>query len=249
MIIKNLQALILILLLTIEHGMHAAWSGSNGKVPTLQELAFNKLKPDLEVMLKNIEDEDNFEKINFIQDLTASSDVMPEFKANFKNEQGIKTLMDAISKDDIEKVKRLIQLDVVDVNQKDDSFFGETPLHVAIEYEAYKVIPLLVKAGADVNQKNNYDLTPLHYAALNNAYKVILLLVKAGADINQRDNNGDTPLHLAAEGNVDKAVQLLLDADADVNQANNSGKTPLRLAIENHANKVIPLLREAGARE
>ena len=249
----------------------------DGKVPTLQELAFNKLKPDLEVMLKNIEDENNFEKINVIQNLPVSSDLMPEFKANFKNKEGFSTLIDAISKNDIEKIKRLIQLDVI--NQKDNNynillhvaaqynadkvitellkagfhvnqkdFFGNTPLHIAVMNNADKVIPLLLDTDANVNQKDKNGNTPLHIAVIKNADKAIPLLLKAGAGINQRDRNDNTPLHIAAMNNADKVTFLLLDAGADVNQRNSDDETPLQIAIRKNADKVIPLLvKAAGA--
>ena len=56
-----------------------------------------------------------------------------------------------------------------------------------------------IKAGADVNERDEYGETPLHeagYYTKNPA--VITALVEAGAEVNARDKWGDTPLHNAA---------------------------------------------------
>jgi ankyrin repeat protein len=53
-----------------------------------------------------------------------------------------------------------------------------------------------IKAGVDVNAKDNKGVTPLHMA-WNGNIEAIKAVIKAGADVNTPNINGDTPLDLA----------------------------------------------------
>ena len=48
-----------------------------------------------------------------------------------------------------------------DFNCTHSSFFGDTPLHKAVEWESLKLAKLFIKYGADVNCKNDDGYTPL----------------------------------------------------------------------------------------
>ena len=49
------------------------------------------------------------------------------------------------------------------------------------------MVTALVKAGADVNARNEDGVTPLHFAAASGTTPaVVAALVKAGADVNVR---------------------------------------------------------------
>ena len=41
---------------------------------------------------------------------------------------------------------------------------GETPLHLAVEYQYEKIVEFITKKGISINMKTNKDMTPLHYA-------------------------------------------------------------------------------------
>ncbi len=66
---------------------------------------------------------------------------------------------------------------------------------------------LLIRAGANVNVKNNYGVSPFALAAKNGNANIIGQLMKAGADPNDPlnyVNAAETPLmHAARAGNVD----------------------------------------------
>ena len=79
-------------------------------------------------------------------------------------------------------------------------------------------ITALIKAGADVNAKDNYAWTPLMYAAMNPRPEVIAALVKAGADVNAKSKDGETPLMIAAAKNSNlDVIAAMVKAGADVN--------------------------------
>jgi ankyrin repeat protein len=56
---------------------------------------------------------------------------------------------------------------------------------------------VLIKAGVDINAKNEADFSAIHGAAFLGTNEMIELLVKEGADINARDFRGRTPYRIA----------------------------------------------------
>jgi ankyrin repeat protein len=49
---------------------------------------------------------------------------------------------------------------------------------------------VLIKAGADINAKNNYGITPLMEAARNHNQEAIIMLLELGADPKAKNNFG-----------------------------------------------------------
>ena len=50
-----------------------------------------------------------------------------------------------------------------------------------------QIIELLIKAGADVGQTNQYGRTALHYAAMEGNFYAASILVHAGAPVDAKD--------------------------------------------------------------
>jgi hypothetical protein len=165
-------------------------------------------------------------------------------------------LFDAIIKDDIRTVKRLLREDagiaarlVRTPTLYDSGIFhwiyaGDTPLHLAAAGYRVAIVQLLLEAGADANATHNRRRSgPLHYAAdgfitgpawnAERQVETIRCLIERGADIHSQDANGTTPLHRAVRTRCAAAVKTLLHAGTDPTVKNKSGSTAFHLAVQN----------------
>jgi ankyrin repeat protein len=111
----------------------------------------------------------------------------------------------------VTRLKELLADDptLIDARDKD----GSTPLHCATWKGQQEVVALLIKAGADVNARNNNDhwgTTPMHAAAHANQAAIAQLLIDHGADLNAHDREGRTPMFHTTFHKA-KAVAKLLE--------------------------------------
>ena len=132
------------------------------------------------------------------------------------------------------------------------SIVGETPLMAAAASNLNpEVITALVKAGADVNaREDELKMTPLMMAAqFNTNPKVITALINAGASVNEKHDNGWTPLMWAAGFNSNpEVVTIFVKTGANVNEKDDKGFTSLIWAATFNSNPdVIETLIKAGA--
>jgi ankyrin repeat protein len=111
---------------------------------------------------------------------------------------GLTALHRAISGSSLDKVSTLIQLPV-DVNALTGS--GAAPLHLAASsWRKPSLVQMLVKAGADINMRQQSDgYTPLHVATYCGNSQMLGQLLKCGADPSMRDHSGKTPLDIFEE--------------------------------------------------
>lgn len=116
---------------------------------------------------------------------------------------------------------------------------GCTPLLTAAYSGKVDDIQILIKAGADIDARDNKGRSPLHAAACKGNATALSALIKAGADIEAKDNDGVTPLMAAASSAHAEAQSILLQAGAQ------DRCTPLMAAIhDGNVNKVEALLKE-----
>jgi ankyrin repeat protein len=128
---------------------------------------------------------------------------------------------------------------------------GATALHWAVYAEDAEKTAQLIRAGANVNVRNDYGVSPLALAARQANTNILGQLMKAGADPNDTINfiNADeTPLmHAARAGNVD-AVNMLLLAGAQVNARESwNGQSPIQWAAAEGHGAVVEALIAGGA--
>jgi ankyrin repeat protein len=100
-----------------------------------------------------------------------------------------------------------------------------------------------IKAGVDVDARNDIGQTVLHIASTNRYGGGVADLVMLGADINAiNPHTGWTPLHEAAAACSGDAIKKLLENGADPTIRDNAGETPYELA-ERTINEVLELLK------
>jgi ankyrin repeat protein len=125
---------------------------------------------------------------------------------------------------------------------------GTTPLHWASHSNDVAAVDRLIKAGANVNAKNQYGSTPLLEAAMNGNTEIIERLLKAGADPNSPGPDGMTALMIIARNTNVRAASLLLAHGANANVAEQQKKqTALMWAAAQNQPEMVKLLVKSGA--
>ena len=132
-----------------------------------------------------------------------------------------------------------------DVNVRDEED-GLTPLHYAAELGFIKDMQLLLKYGAQIDQRDGAGQTPL-FSAVRSHGAAVGLLLDRGANTSLRDRDGHTALHIAAMED-ERSAELLLKRGADGHVKDNYGATPLKIAQIHHCLQAISLLEQWEAR-
>jgi ankyrin repeat protein len=89
----------------------------------------------------------------------------------------------------------------------------------------------LIKAGANINARDNDKWNSLLLASIQGHVDVVRVLLEAGADVNARDKNGNTSLHLSAVNNHKEVTRVLLKSGINVDAQNDNGRTALLDAV------------------
>uniref|UniRef100_A0ABD2WJL1 Uncharacterized protein n=1 Tax=Trichogramma kaykai TaxID=54128 RepID=A0ABD2WJL1_9HYME len=117
--------------------------------------------------------------------------------------------------------------------------FGNTPLHVALEYENTSMAAWLLSRDADPNLANEEGSTFLHVICKKCCNVDLAKMIFERSDdghpevqVNARDNWGRTPLHLALARGRRQLAKLLLRNGADPNSVDEEGSTPLHVICE-----------------
>mmetsp|Transcript_4196 Transcript_4196/g.12797 ORF Transcript_4196/g.12797 Transcript_4196/m.12797 type:complete len:1001 (-) Transcript_4196:35-3037(-) len=125
---------------------------------------------------------------------------------------------------------------------------GNTPLHYLVRSPSSdaprleRLILMLVRAGCDINSKNNLGETPLHSAAARGLPTTIRFLIQQRASVDLANQFGDTPLIFAARAGRHENVKELLQAHASPKPAGPDGNCwQVASAIGNA--RVLDLLR------
>jgi TPR repeat protein len=164
--------------------------------------------------------------------------------------------MNALIKNDADAVKRLLDTTPYLVNT--DIFDRNVmPLRFALNMNKInnkKIIELLLKKGANVNQRNvENGSTPL-MIALKHQYapEICKMLVAYGAEINAKDAEGYTVLHLATTNDNSQLMDFFIKKGADIHVrlkpgVRGAGATPLHFSARYGCADCVKFLLNKGA--
>ncbi|MBI1176603.1 hypothetical protein GC207_04105 [bacterium] len=156
--------------------------------------------------------------------------------------------------------------------QTQQSYQGDTPLHVAIEHNLPAAAEFLIEQRTNLNTTNHVGWTPLHTAlnARNATFVERLLSVGASVDsfanaalgqldslrqkigldpnlIHRRDGALRTTLHWAAVGDQRAIISWLVEHGADSSARDRHGETALHIAVALGNTNAVQSLLEHGA--
>jgi len=137
---------------------------------------------------------------------------------NLRNNQGLIPLRLAVHLKDINTIKLLLK-DEWEIAVDSPDSFGDTALHFACFICHEKAARVLLRAGANVNAKNNQGNTPLHFAILTCDKQLIELLLKNGAMPNNVNEENMSPLDIAkaiTNDIKDNTIESLLHEYLDI---------------------------------
>jgi len=120
-------------------------------------------------------------------------------------------------------------------------------LHFACRFGKTEVAQRLIKAGHDLEMKNEKGMTPLAFATFQGQRETAIACIEAGAKIDVESNDGQTPLHYSCLFEDLELSAKLIEKGADVNKVAKDGYTPLSAAACVRCNKILKLLLDAGA--
>ncbi|XP_039990473.1 poly [ADP-ribose] polymerase tankyrase-2-like isoform X5 [Xiphias gladius] len=158
-------------------------------------------------------------------DLAPTSPLKEQLAHEFRGQ----SLLQAAREADVVRVKKHLSLETVAFKHPHSQ---ETALHCASASPYTKrkqVCELLLRRGANVNEKTKDLLTPLHLASEKANNDVIEVLVKHEAKVNAVDHLGQTALHRAARCGHLQTCRLLLNAGGDPLLTSLQGFSPSQL--------------------
>ncbi|MEO8179434.1 MAG: ankyrin repeat domain-containing protein [Deltaproteobacteria bacterium] len=125
---------------------------------------------------------------------------------------------------------------------------GWSPLHRALDANAYATVSVLLAHGASVDVRSDEGATPLMLAAQKGRLNGVEFLLAHRADANAADLRGFTALHHAAERGFLEVVTALLDGGA-LPSPRAGPHTPLSVAQARGEAAVVDLLRRRVRRQ
>jgi ankyrin repeat protein len=169
---------------------------------------------------------------------------------SYKDNPKLTPLMNAAAHHDLRRVQDLLTHGA-NVGQRTAN--GETALYEAIEDEDPGIdnlptVDALLKAGADPNQPEIFDMSPLEVALTREAGSagVVPRLLQAGAHVPRTCGKGDSLLSLEVQDIADpKITEELIQAGAPVN-CRDSGSALYAAAINGEV-EIVQLLLANGA--
>lgn len=153
------------------------------------------------------------------------------------NEQdGINALLDAMSLNDVNKAREILNQGISPDSCLVDS--GHSILQTAVYFGNAKItLELLKKSQEYYNVMDSENRTLLHLACMSDSIETVDVVLrqgeyKGGFDLNAQDKDGNTPLHHARYVKNNNIAIKLITFGADPFLTNKKGKTHKDIAQE-----------------
>nr|XP_012418951.1 PREDICTED: ankyrin repeat and SOCS box protein 3 isoform X2 [Odobenus rosmarus divergens] len=131
---------------------------------------------------------------------------------------------------------------------KTKTFEGFCALHLAASQGHWKIVQILLEAGADPNATTLEETTPLFLAVENGQIDVLRLLLRHGANVNGSHSMcGWNALHQATFQENAEIIKLLLKKGANKECQDDFGITPLFVAAQYGKLESLNILTSSGA--
>merc|ERR1711937_295803 len=127
--------------------------------------------------------------------------------------------------------------------QEEEVVEEEIDLHGAVSSSDLDAIKELLKAGADVNEKDEEGRSALHFACGYGEIECAKYLIEKGADVNILDGSKNSSLHYAAGYGEKASVELLLEHKAKKELLNDDKHTAHDIAKMNEHTELAELLK------
>lgn len=154
-------------------------------------------------------------------------------------------LMSAVKENDLAKVTELLKNKNINLAETDENGFA--PLAWAAREGYSSIVDLLIKAGANVNQNDQWmGATAGHKAAFWGRTEAMELLIKHGLNLDARGSyNGYTALMDAITRNHNAVAKLLIEAGARIDIRGHDNLTAIDIAKMNKNDELLRLLQSA----
>jgi ankyrin repeat protein len=183
--------------------------------------------------------------------VVASVSLSAQLNGERGSNSNLTPLMTAARENNLNRIRDLIAHGA-NVNERAST--GETALYEAIEWLNTKhdnlpTVDLLLRLGADPNERSIYDVTPLELSLtrdhLNPA--VTLHLLRAGASVPHGCDGQDGVVSLATQDSSTEVISALIAAGASPNCQDPYGMTALHWAAINGQFDRVQTLLDGGA--
>lgn len=150
-------------------------------------------------------------------------------------------LIDAIKWNNVEAVESALDKQA-DPNGKD--FSKLSMLQLAEKHHANRVVPLLLRHGADLYERigKQEDLL-LHRAVRNDNIGFVCALLEAGISPNLTNAIGESALHIAARTGQAYVARILIKSGAQPMLLDCKGRSPLDVAVAAEQTELIRMLK------
>lgn len=122
---------------------------------------------------------------------------------NALDENGQTLLWSAVKRQDIDVMELLLTKD-------------EVTLHLLVQRGEWSLVRVLLKAGYNVDIRDNLGRSALHIATILGHFDIAKSLVSFGASVDCKDGRGNTALRLAIQRKRCNFIDMLLENSADI---------------------------------